>query len=202
MTFWGEKPSFIESDGSFITKPTDIANYFNYFFIGKISKLRDDMPATNSDTIHPSISDQIMKDKNCTFEFLQVSVEEVKQVLLSINNGKPAGSENLDGKLRILRDNIATPICHIFNLSLLESVYPQAWMEAKVIPLPKNSKSSFTGSNSRLISLVPTLNKLQIFWGGQCYFRVNKFTNFQPAYRERHSTSTALTQITDDWLIK
>ena len=35
----------------------------------------------------------------------------------------------------------------------------------------------------------------------QCYFAVNKLTtNFQHAYRERHSTCTALTQITDDWL--
>ena len=57
-------PSFIESDGSFITKVTDIANYFNVFFIGKISKFREDMPATNADTTHPSISDQIMKDKH------------------------------------------------------------------------------------------------------------------------------------------
>ena len=68
-------PSFIESDGSFITKPTDIANYFNYFSIGKISKLRDDMPATNADTTHPSISDQIIKDKNCNLEFREVRVE-------------------------------------------------------------------------------------------------------------------------------
>ena len=48
----------IESDGSFITRPTDIANYFNYFFIGKISKLRDDMQATNSDTTYQRITDQ------------------------------------------------------------------------------------------------------------------------------------------------
>jgi hypothetical protein len=66
----------------------------------------------------------------------------VNKLLLSINNDKPPGSDNLDGKLlRIIADDIATPICHIFNLSLLESVCPQAWREAKVIPLPKNSKS-------------------------------------------------------------
>ena len=117
--------SFIESDGSFITKPTDIANYFNDFFIGKISKLRHDMPATNADTTHPSISDQIMKDKHCHFKFRKVSVEEAKQLLLSIINDKPQGSDNLDGKLwRILAADIATPICHIFNLSLLECVPP------------------------------------------------------------------------------
>ena len=34
--FWKREnlaPSFIESDGSFIIKPTDIAKYFNYFFM-------------------------------------------------------------------------------------------------------------------------------------------------------------------------
>ena len=64
-------------------------------------------------------------------------------------NDKPTGSDNLDGKLlRTIADDIATPICHIFNLSLLESVFPEAWREAKVTPLPKNSKAPFTGSNS------------------------------------------------------
>ena len=147
---------FAYRDGSFITKPTDVANHLNYFFIGKIRKLRDDMSATNTDTTHPSISDQIMTDKNCTLEFHQISVEEA-----SINNDKPPGSDNLDGKLlRIIADDIATPICHIFNVCLLESVCPQVWREAKVIPLPKNSKAPFTGSNNRPISLLPTLSKV------------------------------------------
>jgi NifU-like protein involved in Fe-S cluster formation len=35
----------------------------------------------------------------------------------------------------------------------------------------------------------------------QCYFTVNKLTtDFQHADREGHSTSTALTQMTDDWI--
>ena len=46
------------------------------------------MAATSADTTHPSISDQIMKDKNWTFEFRIVSVEEVKKILFSINNRK------------------------------------------------------------------------------------------------------------------
>jgi hypothetical protein len=60
-------PPVIESDGSFITKPTDIANNFNYFLIGKISRFRHDMPATNADTTHPSITDQIMKEQAFKF---------------------------------------------------------------------------------------------------------------------------------------
>jgi hypothetical protein len=43
--------------------------------------------------------------------------------LLSINDDKPPGSDNLDGiLLRIIVDDIATAIYHIFNLRLLESV--------------------------------------------------------------------------------
>jgi hypothetical protein len=34
----------------------------------------------------------------------------------------------------------------------------------------------------------------------QCYFSVNKLTDFQHAYREGHSKCTALTQMTDEWL--
>jgi hypothetical protein len=48
------------------------------------------MATANADTPHPSITDQIMKDKHSTFEFRKVSVEEVQQ-LLSVNNDKPRG---------------------------------------------------------------------------------------------------------------
>ena len=100
---------------------------------------------------------------------------EVEDVLLSIKNDKPPGIDNLDGKLlRMVADSIATPICNIFNLSLEESLCPQAWREAKVIPLPKSDKVDFTGSNSRPISLLPALNKLFekqiVFAQIQCYF--------------------------------
>ena len=126
-------------------------------------------------------------------------------MLLSINNEKQPGSENLDGKLlKIIEDDIATAICHIFNLSQLESVCPWAWREGKFITLPKNSKAPFTGSNSPPISLLPTLSKLLekiVFDQIQCYFTVNKLTtDFQHAYRGKHSTSTALKQMTDEWL--
>ena len=83
-----------------------------------------------------------MIEKHGKFEFCKVSVGEVEKLLLSINNDKPPGINNLDGKLlRMVADTIATPICHIFNLSLEKSLCLQAWREAKVIPLPKSGKS-------------------------------------------------------------
>ena len=59
-----------------------------------------------------------MKDNNCTFEFWKVSVEEVKKLLLSINNDKLLGTDNLDGKLlTIIADDIATSCWGIIRIS-------------------------------------------------------------------------------------
>ena len=59
---------------------------------------------------------------------------------------------------------------------------PQAWREAKVIPLPRIVKPPLLA---------------QIADQSACY---QQTTDLQHAYREGHSTSTALTEITDDWL--
>lgn len=63
---------------------------------------------------------------------------------------------------------------------------------------------SFSETNSRPISLLPILSNLMekiIYEQVNTYFKENDLiTNYQHAYREKHSTATALTQMTDDWL--
>jgi hypothetical protein len=82
ITFWEKRQTqlhhLFNHKAHSLQNLNDFANYFNDFFIGKISKVRHDMPATNTDTTYPRITDQIMKDKHCNFEFRKVSVEEVK----------------------------------------------------------------------------------------------------------------------------
>ena len=82
-------------------------------------------------------------------------------------------------------------------------VFPEVWKESKVIPLPKDKKSAFTGPKSCPISLLSVLSKLlQKIVSVQIkdYFSCNGLiTDFQHA-NKGHSTSTALAQMTDDWL--
>lgn len=40
--------SFVESEGKFLTKPSDIANYFNDFYINRVHALRQNMDNTDS----------------------------------------------------------------------------------------------------------------------------------------------------------
>ena len=66
-----------------------------------------------------------MIEKNVVLIFLKLLWGEVGQVLLSINNDKPLGIDNLEVKvLRMVADSIDTTICHIFYLSLEESMCP------------------------------------------------------------------------------
>ena len=101
-------------------------------------------------------------------------------------------------------DVVALPISHIINLNFEKSSFPAAWKIAKIIPLPKNSKEAFSGKNSRPISILPTLSKIMesiVYEQVQDYFsRNNLNTAQQHAYRKGHSTATALTQMTDNWL--
>lgn len=146
-----------------------------------------------------------MKNKDCVFHFQLIQVNEVEKLLASVHNEKPSGPGNLDGKLlRTVPGIIASPICYILNLSLQEGIFPKAWKPAKVIPSPKNKKEPFIGANSRPISILPVLSKLMelvVFNQISIYFSINELNNeFQPAYKEGNSTSTALMQMTDQWL--
>lgn len=59
--------------------------------------------------------------------------------------------DNLDGRLlKVVLNIISLPICHIFNLSLQEGLFPQVWKSAKVVPLPKKN-----GRVSQLLTADP-----------------------------------------------
>lgn len=199
------KPSFIESDGKFITKPQEIANYFNDYFSDKIDKIRKTMMTIAVDQSDNLIRDSILKEKKCNFSFQPVAREEVNRMLLLVKNDKQSGLDNLESKLvLIIADYITAPVSHIFNLSLQEGVFPQEWKTAKIIPIAKDSRSSFCGTNSRPISILPVLSKILekiAFKQIQNYFCTNQLdSEFQHAYKKNHSTCTALVQMTDDWL--
>ena len=198
-------PSFIEADGSFITKPLHIANYFNDFFVRKIENLKNETTSLHNNFSIQLINNKIMNDKDCEFVFQTIQVDKVKTLLSSINGEKPSGLDNLDGKLLgMVSGSIALPICHIFNLSLLKGVCPLSWKAAKVIPLPKNKEDMFSGANSHPISILPVLSKLMervVFDQVSSYFSINKLNSeFQHAYKKDHSTITALMQMTDQWM--
>ena len=197
--------SFVETDGVYLTRPQQISNYFNDFFIEKIARLRGNIDSTVLSDSENLIKEIIMKDKMCSFEFTQVELRLVENLLRTLPLDGPAGSDLIDSKLlKIGAPYISRPICHIYNQCILNGVWPQSWKEGKILPLPKDKKLPFNGPNSRPISLLPVLSKLLeklVFEQVQRYFTENSLTTeFQHAYRAGHSTCTAMLQMSDNWL--
>lgn len=126
-------------------------------------------------------------------------------MLRSLAVGGSAGTDNLDSRLLKLSPvHISKAICHIFNRCLISGVSPKLWKEGKIIPLPKDTKTTFCGPNSRPVSILPILSKLLekiVFKQVQDYFSHNDLTTmFQHACRSGRSTCTAMTQMSDSWL--
>ena len=122
---------FVESNEFVLTKPGDIANHFNDYYVGKVSKLRQAMNSSDNVKSNDCIKHIIMKDNSCSFEFHQVEVEEVERLLCSLPDSKLAGLDNLDSKLlRMTAGIIASPICHILNRCLDVGLCPKIWKEA------------------------------------------------------------------------
>lgn len=68
------------------------------------------MTKLNSESSYLCIDDLIMKENDCCFEFGQFCAKEEEKQLLSINNDKPPGINNLNGEiLRMVADCITTP---------------------------------------------------------------------------------------------
>ncbi|KAL1447319.1 hypothetical protein WDU94_005634, partial [Cyamophila willieti] len=102
---------------------------------------------------------------------------------------------------KLILDFIVVPLTHIINFSLSSGVFPSQWKIGRVLPLPKVPKP--TGLNNfRPISLLPVLSKVlekvvhqQILSFSNFY---NLFNPYQSGFRPGHSTTTALTKVTDD----
>ena len=64
MRLWVEvmakTPSFIELNGEFITKPSDIANYFNNYFLSKVNTLQNQMLPVSGGLSRAIIQNHIM----------------------------------------------------------------------------------------------------------------------------------------------
>lgn len=89
----------VESSGDVISKPCDIANHLNIFFIEKVDKIRS---CAQFNTIIGSPCNNvrsIMSGKSCSLTFGTVKEHTVEKMLLSLPDDKTPGIDHLDGKL-------------------------------------------------------------------------------------------------------
>lgn len=135
------------------------------------------------------------------FSFHNVTYIDVLQSLLSIKSNS-IGLDNISPKfIKLILHLILPQITFLFNSVLTQSCFPSAWKFAKVVPVPKKS-SPISISDFRPISILPYLSKAleKIMKNQICEYihSHNIISEFQSAYRPKHSTTTALLKVTGD----
>ena len=126
-------------------------------------------------------------------------------VMLTICHLKDKASEGIDGintaLLKLSLPATLQSITHIVNLSLQTGQFPEMWKRALVMPIYKQKGATDDPGSYRPIALLPVLSKvMEKIVLNQLFTYMNEHdivTPHQHAFRKRHSTETALLEVTD-----
>ena len=179
-----------------MTDPIEISNSFNEFFSGIAGKLSQKIVQTETRF------DEFLTKPNDNYFFIQPVVEEeITNYLDSMKLGKSLGPNSLPTYLlKAVKNVIAKPLCAIINNSFTNGIFPDAFKIAKVVPIFKKG-SRLNRTNYRPISLLSNIIKMfEKLMHTRLYNFLNRFNclyKYQFGFRNKHSTTQALINITE-----
>ena len=128
--------------------------------------------------------------------------EEIANIILSLNSSKASCPNSIPYRIIfLLKNEISKQLADLFNLSFITGVFPSVLKTAKVVPVfKKDSKLDF--SNYRPIFLLSNIEKIleKLMYKRLYTFLKNNnvIYNLQFGFRQQHSTSHALINITEN----
>ena len=190
-----------KTDSVFPDRSSDeeLANDFGEFFLDKIRKIVTTFPPSN-------LPDETL---SCDCEFQQFEPVTQTQVRKLIKNSV-SKSCRLDPMpthlVKSCLDELVPSITHIMNSSLSSGTVPELFKTSHVVPLLKKSDLNPDDFKSyRPIANLPFLAKiLEKIVASQLRVYLDKqklFPEMQSAYRQFHSTETALIRVFNDVLL-
>ena len=102
-----------------------------------------------------------------------------------------------------MKEEITPALTHILNLSISQGKFPDNWKTSKISPIHKKN-DHLNPENYRPVAIIPVLSKvLERAVHNQLiqYIKENNLLNpNHHAYRDGHSTSTAVIEMIDTWI--
>ena len=179
-----------------IVLPNQIAQELNNYFVNVGSTLVSKLPKSNciyTDFLNVPIQNSFYCDS--------ISISEILSEINHLKKKKSTGPDVFNFTIvSDIAQQIVLPLQFIYNLSLETGIFPDKLKVAKIIPIYKKDDPN-KPSNYRPISLLSIFSKLfekilcrrlMQFWN-----RNNVLYDYQFGFREHHSTSLALIEVTD-----
>ena len=189
----------IKVNNNILSNNNDIADALNTYFTKIGPDLSSQIPQNSNNF------EEFIEPATSTFNFKNISTQEVKKVLNKLNASKSSGPDRIP--VSLLKDSseiIASYLTYIYNCSLLSGILPDDWKKARVSPIYKSGDKQECG-NYRPISVLSVVAKIfEKLVGGQLNYYLkenNILTKFQSGFREGHSTTSSLLSSTNSWLI-
>ena len=141
--------SLLSPDAEYTENAVMVAEEFNRFFAGTVA----DSGLQNANVESPFLLQN-------SFGFFDITGSEVKCSIDKLPNSNSHGHDSISAKmLKSVSGMISESLAVLFNKSIRFGLFPTAFKDAEVVPVPKAGDLSDV-SNYRPISLLPTLGKL------------------------------------------
>ena len=200
-------PSALRLEGNIVRKPAEIADILNKFYKKKIDDLTSKLPRNNIDpltTLKAALERWGPRTTNLSSLILQpVGREHTLKLIKKLGSSTAFGHDGLDSiTLKIVAAEVALPVNYIINLSISTSTFPNKWKVGRVIPLLKSkTKDQLSPGSYRPVSQLSVISKLAEKTVQEQLDRHMKsqhlWNHDHHAYKAHHSTTSALSQLTD-----
>ena len=188
-----------------IIKKEDLPDTFSTFFHNKIKEIRDNIDTLSDDYINPFYADKLYELSTFS-NFRTVTESEVRKVIFE-SKSKTCTLDPIPTYLiKSCIEELLPTLTTIINKSLSSATFPKNYKHALISPLLKKpSLDHNILKNYRPVSNLTFLSKITekiVLLQLKEYLDINNLMPpNQSAYRECHSTETALLRILNDLLL-
>ena len=177
--------------------PVQIANAVNDFFTNIGPNLANKFESSRQNNFKKFMGDSCKQ----SMYMHKTNSAEIEKLISNLDSKKSPGFDELSAKfLKLCAPHISETLANIFNISISSGIYPDLLKTARVTPIYKNGEKS-DPSNYRPISVLSLMNKIfEKILHKRLYKYLTKFKilyEYQFGFREGHSTTQALIEITD-----
>ena len=170
------------------------------------SELRVNSTYTEADTSKlESFVSSKLNNSISQFNFVPTTVQDTQKMIGNLPSGKATGPDDINVRvLKLVASVLCEPLTRLFDLSLEKGCFPSKWKIARVTPLHKDGARD-NRDNYRPISVLSVLSKLlekHVARSFMDYLLQNGLLyEMQSAFRQGHSTESALISLTDQILL-